>query len=166
MQLRKIMAIAKKLDVEYVQFKNLRNHPDELGVHEIRIAKTLIAEWKKDFESKNIQGFKVFDSLQYGTAMTPWRAGKIHCMSSMMHTSIDTDGDVHVCCYFAHRKDSIKIGNVFEQPFRDIWGGIEHKRVLSTLDTRECSAYDCRFCTYDQIFKGVIHSDLCHIDFI
>ena len=155
---------AQALGADYIQFKGLRNAPGELTVPETEITKLFIAS------IKNLPGFKdfpIYDSLLRpdDCKMRAW-SPEIMCIASLTHTVVDAAGDVWLCCYYSHRKESIKIGNLFEQDFKDIWGSERHREVLKNTNPKECAAYDCRFCKYSEIFREALRVNKTHVDFI
>ncbi|HYD42264.1 MAG TPA: radical SAM protein [Anaeromyxobacter sp.] len=76
------------------------------------------------------------------------------CELSPLQTTIDARGDVFVCCYFTHRRERHRIGNVLTRPFAETWGSPLHRRVLAELRPDECSVFDCRFIRYHAVLDA------------
>ncbi len=151
---------AQHLMVDYVQFKSLRNDPRELSAEQRKEAKRVLRELAAD-----VSPFPVYDGIVNPKEKQRWSQSTA-CVSSILHTLIDSTGRIYICCYYSHREVPICFGNVFTDSFTSVWGGREHRRVLRELDVSECVAYDCRFCNYDSIFHQVIHNDSMHMDFL
>ena len=80
------------------------------------------------------------------------------CFMSAIHTLIDYHGDAYICCYYRHRIDSHKIGNVFEKNLYDVWHSFEHWRKMREINVAECNVYDCRFIRYNETMKQALNS--------
>jgi len=80
------------------------------------------------------------------------------CRICAIQTLIDYYGDVYLCCYYRHRIEDHKIGNVFNTKFKDIWGSYEHYKKLMGVDFNKCNLYDCRYIKYDYIMEDVIRT--------
>lgn len=159
-----LTSLAQSLGFDYIQFKGLRNAPGELNEQEIEITKLFLSSMAPLSVFNSI---KIYDSLLRvaDCKMKPW-SSRIGCVASLVHTIVDAAGDVWLCCYYAHRKESIKIGNLFQQKFKELWMGDRHKEVLKNVNLDECAAYDCRFCKYGEIFREALRINKVHVDFI
>ena len=85
-----------------------------------------------------------------------------HCWMTPIHTLIDPYGDVYICCYYMGRETEHRIGNVFEQPFSEIWGSQEHLNKLRSIDPAKCNVFDCRWHVYNQKMSELLNNDLLH----
>lgn len=83
---------------------------------------------------------------------------KIGCFMSAVHTLIDYNGDVFICCYYRHRIQKHRIGNVFQKNLYDIWHSFEHWQKLKNIDVEECNLYDCRFIRYNEIMENALET--------
>ena len=98
-----------------------------------------------------------FDSFQHknlsgGDYKTDYPEIK-KCYLTPLYTVIDAYGDVYLCCYYYDRKEQMKIGNVLQDHFKDIWGSERHREVINNIDLDFCRRYDCRFFKYHQIYE-------------
>lgn len=50
-----------------------------------------------------------------------WTLGRTHCSIPYVEPTIDADGNVYSCNLFTD--ESLSMGNIYEQPFLDIWHG-------------------------------------------
>ncbi|MBC8501297.1 MAG: radical SAM protein [DPANN group archaeon] len=145
---------AKQLNVDYIQFKCLRNNENEINKEELSIAKKLLAKSKK-LSNKD---FKVYSSLE-----------KTHirnqCFTNPLHTLINSNGDVHLCVFFNHIKTP-SIGNIYTQSFDDIWNSKKHKKIIKMPDLKLCNIYDCPFHQYNNYAKDLILDNKMHLEFI
>jgi len=71
-----------------------------------------------------------------------------NCWISPAQIAIDVFGDLYMCVYYMHRKNSHRIGNVFETPLKELWGSDTHKQVINNNKISECLKHNCRFMKY------------------
>ena len=83
---------------------------------------------------------------------------------SPIHAVIDSNGNIYVCCFFQNQ--DLKIGNIFENRFLDVWGSERHKKLIEGIDINECNRVDCRWAFYNNWMKSVIDDDFLDISFI
>lgn len=168
LHLYKLMQQARQMGAAYIQFKLLRNAEGSLSYTEVEAADALIEMWTKDIEDIEDAfdgGLAVYNGIVQSVEKRGWDID-IACASSLLHTLIDTNGDIFVCCYYSNRKVPIKFGNAFVSDFSSVWYGDQHKQVLRDLDVSECSMYDCRFCYYDTLFREALTNHNLHMDFL
>jgi len=80
---------------------------------------------------------------------------------SPLHVMIDAAGDAFACCYYRHRSEHHRYGNVFERPLRDLWYSAEHLKTINTIRKEECEKYDCRFIKYAEMMEDALaHGEL------
>lgn len=70
------------------------------------------------------------------------------CWITPVQIAVDVHGDFYLCVYYMHRKDALRVGNMFEKPLTEMWGGKEHLKKISKIKISECLAHDCRFQKY------------------
>ena len=143
---------AARLGVDSIQFKCIRNVASEL------------ANGRKHALARELRSLRLrYPSVRIMGDLLPLRM-TVPCWLSPLHVVIDAVGDVFVCCYYRHRADRHRYGNVFERPLRDLWYSSEHLAKLGGIRKEECEKYDCRFMRY----AAVMDSALAHgeLDFL
>mgnify|MGYP001619754454 CR=1 FL=1 len=133
--LKELVAWAWELSADYVHFKAEHNSPDALTLEE-RIQYGIVLDELKIHYPGFIKGDLNF--LQ----------GKYHCFISPIHAVMDAKGGLWECCYFAN-EDRDKIGNVFDEGFKNIWFSDQHKKVMESKTIENCNKFDCRFHLYN-----------------
>jgi radical SAM protein with 4Fe4S-binding SPASM domain len=73
------------------------------------------------------------------------------CELTPLQVTIDARGDVFLCCYFTHRRENHRIGNVHERPLAEIWASERHRAAIRGILPGECSKFDCRFVRYHDV---------------
>jgi radical SAM protein with 4Fe4S-binding SPASM domain len=71
-----------------------------------------------------------------------------------LQVTIDARGDVFLCCYFSHRRESHTIGNLLEQPLQSLWATTRHREAIAGIEPHACSRFDCRFVRYHQVLDA------------
>lgn len=78
------------------------------------------------------------------------------CWINPLQVTIDTVGDVQLCCYYMNRGNH-KFGNVYKNTFQEIWESPEHLESMSKVNNVDCQKHDCRFIKYmrtaDYLYK-------------
>ena len=128
--------LAKELGAESVQYKLLRNGPDEPDAEQVARARALI----ETATNSCPEGVRVSGALPRKEIVvdTP-------CWLSPLRVVVSAEGDVHICNYFSHRRETHTFGNIYRQRLSDIWFGDAHRRSLASIDSSQCRLYDCRF---------------------
>lgn len=147
-----MVALGQVLKVDYVQFKGEHNGLNGLTARECQVAE------------KEIERLKIFcyDGPVIIGSVIP-KVATIKCFMSPIHSVIDPEGNIFVCCYLRDKEHTI--GNAFEKSFSSIWGLTRHKDICYNLDIGECKKFDCRFTTKSEIIKEVLIDDSIDIDF-
>jgi radical SAM protein with 4Fe4S-binding SPASM domain len=133
------VALARALGVDSIQFKAARGDPSALDPEETRAVSADLARARAAAGA-----FPVLGSVEKLTM-------RRRCELTPLQTTIDARGDVYLCCYFSHRAERHRIGNVLTQRFGEIWGGPRHAEVVAAVRPEECSRFDCRFVRYHQV---------------
>jgi radical SAM protein with 4Fe4S-binding SPASM domain len=133
--------LARALGVDSIQFKAVRADPAELDPEE-----TTLVEADLTRARAAAPGFPVLGSV---AKLTMHR----RCELSPLQTTIDARGDVYLCCYFSHRPERHRIGNVLAQRFTEVWGGPRHAEAIAAIRPEECSRFDCRFVRYHEVLE-------------
>jgi radical SAM protein with 4Fe4S-binding SPASM domain len=140
---------ARRLGVDSIQFKSIRNMPSELTIGEKHVLNRRLEALRYAYPSVRILG-----------NLLPYHS-RVPCWLSPLHVTIDAVGDVFVCCYYRHRRDRHKYGNVFERSLRELWYSPEHFAKLAAIRMKECERYDCRFMKYaDTMDDALDHGQL------
>lgn len=87
------------------------------------------------------------------------------CWLSPLQTTIDVNGDVYICCYFQHRREEHRIGNMLEQPFTEFWGSQKHRDAISKISIDKCNTWNCRFHKYNAFMEKAVKEDLMQLEF-
>jgi radical SAM protein with 4Fe4S-binding SPASM domain len=129
-----------------IQFKGVSNSTLELDIE----SKILLKEFINSIKTYNVKVICDFDIY-----------AKINkeCRISTIQTLIDNYGDIYICCYYRHRPEEMKIGNIFEKKFTDIWGSFDHYNKIMNVDCNKCNLYDCRYIRYDELMKEAINTN-------
>lgn len=150
------VVLAKRLKVDSIQFKMIRNMETEIKDRET-------IEWLKiEFEKikKETKGIIIMDDLRK-TELT-----KCRCWLSMFQLTIDAVGDVYICCYYRHRMEKHRLGNLLKSDLEEIWYSQEHWHKVSQIDVEDCNKYDCRFHYYNELMHDLVIKDKGQLSFI
>lgn len=135
-------------EIGYEQVQQVMNWVDGKHIHNVQIknvwddkgiyynTKITASDLKKKIESHSCRFLR---KVKFRKPM------REKCWITPVQTDIDAYGNVYLCCYYMYRKDSHKIGNVFEKPFKEIWDSKEHREKIKNIRTHECMKHDCRF---------------------
>jgi len=148
--------LAHKLRVDSVQFKCIRNVPSEIKDPEI------IRKLREQFDAvrTDYPGLRIVDNLEKSYLRS------CRCWLSALQLTVDPYGDVYICCYYRHRMERHKLGNLFTRSLRDIWYSEEHWHKISQIETADCNKYDCRFHYYNELMHDLIVEDTGQLRFI
>ena len=69
----------------------------------------------------------------------------VGCFVNPLQVVVDYNLDVWACCYYRHRMDSHRLGNLRENTLREIWYSDRHWDVIRNINVDDCNKYDCRF---------------------
>jgi radical SAM protein with 4Fe4S-binding SPASM domain len=136
------VALARRLGVDSLQFKATREHPAELSGAELDAAAAAIEAARREAAPFPVLGGVAKLTMSRRCELTP------------LQTTVDARGDVYLCCYFTHRRDRHRIGNVREQRFGALWGSPRHRQAIAALRPAECSVFDCRFVRYHDVLDA------------
>lgn len=146
--------LALELGVDSIQFKAARLCDTELQPHEADFVRKELTRMRKRHPDLPIVGGVTKKNMTRQCWLTP------------IQIMVDTFGDVFLCCYYRHRKDTHRFGNVFEQPLKDIWYGEAHWEAIRGIKPAECNLLDCRFVHYNKIMSELMINDDAQLDFI
>jgi GTP 3',8-cyclase len=136
--------LAKELGVDRLTFKATRG-----GEEELEYAESL-------GENKNLED--ALDLLRPKCVVSKWivpaRFDYVpQCWLNPIHTVMNWKGDLFICCYYYFRKDRHKIGNIFQQDFKEMWFSDKHKEMIKNIKREECRQVDCKFFHYHDDFN-------------
>jgi MoaA/NifB/PqqE/SkfB family radical SAM enzyme len=153
---RRAVDLAHRLQVDSIQFKCIRNVPTEITDSGLidRIAREL-----QDSRGRH-PGMRILAGLGRSSL------GGSRCWLSPLQVTIDALGDAYICCYYRHRRDAHRLGNVLAQGLREIWYSQEHWRRIAAIDPADCDRYDCRFHGYNRLMHELVAEDVGQLAFI
>jgi radical SAM protein with 4Fe4S-binding SPASM domain len=135
--------MARGLGLDSAQFKEVRG-TQELSHEQHGIARGLLSLARAE-----VKGIQIIGDLHHPIM-------REECRLCQLHTMVDVDGSVYLCCYFRHRRDRHRIGSLRNDTLRDIWGGQQHKAAMRGIKPKECNVFDCRFVNYHRVVKDLI----------
>lgn len=149
--------LADELGVDSIQFKLIRNTSDEI------IDEKILQEIKSSISIRqNMYPFtftRILNNLEKSEL-------KMKCWLSSLQLTIDAFGNVYICCYYRHRQNKHKLGNIFEKPLKEIWYSKEHWDKIVGIDIEDCNKYDCRFHYYNELMDNLVIKDTGQLNFI
>ncbi len=151
----KASILAKKLNVDYIRFKCIRNSAYELSDLEIKNVENLIEDAKLISDNS----FKILNSIR----LIPIES---KCYLTPIHPCIDASGKVYLCPYFQHRMGSHRIGDLYKNSFREIWSSKYHQKAIENIIIEDCNIYDCPFGLSMEIISEAIIKNKMHLEFI
>lgn len=141
--------LAADLGVDSIQFKLYENAPGvQLSPGERAAISVKLHQLKKEYH----KDVKILGDLKKSSIYH-------HCWLNPLYALVDLYGDVYVCMYFHHRVDDHKLGNLFEQSFKDIWFSQRHWDIIKNIDNKKCNVYDCRFHYYNALWDKIIKNE-------
>ncbi len=149
------VALARRLGVDSIQFKCVRNVDSEIT--DPRIIRALTAKLER--LGRRNSGFRIMANLEKSRL----RGG---CWLSPLQVTVDPCGDVYICCYYRHRMEKHRLGNLLRQDLKDIWYSQAHWEKVRQIDPQECNRYDCRFHVYNELMRELVIEDTGQLTFI
>ena len=148
--------LGRQLNVDSIQFKLIRNMPSEI---QDQSAVDLLIERIERAKCNGSSHTHVVYDLSKSKLEGP-------CWLSPLQVTVDALGDVYICCYYRHRKDAHRLGNLFRKNLRDIWYSQEHWAKIMRINTEDCNKYDCRFHSYNKMMRRLILEDIGQLHFV
>lgn len=148
-ELQQMIDLARELRVNYIQIKQEHSSDHPLSVEQCLQAQEIIEDCGMDSHPTKVKG-----TMHHQRATTK-------CFMSPIHTVITATGKILQCCFFEKRP----IGTIF-QPFSEVWGGPEHRKVVDMTTVSECDKVDCRWNYYNRVMQEVIEDPLGKVSFI
>lgn len=147
--------VAFGLQVDSIQYKLIRNMETEIKDQEILDQLTK----KLQKEKEKFPGFRVVFDFSNSVL-------KNRCWLSPLQVTIDPLGDVFICCYYRHRTEKHRLGNMFQNKLKDIWYSHTHWEKIGQINKEDCNKYDCRFHYYNELMEELIIKDKGQLHFI
>jgi len=152
----KAIKMAAEVGVDYIQFKAMRRDDEELNQEEMDEISKVIKKAKEEYKDHSLN---VMGDVQ---RIKP----KFQCFLSQIIPVINTNGDVFLCPFYMHRKESLKIGNVFEKSFKEVWYSEKHWEVIRNIKNEECGVFDCPVQEAMAVVDDAMIKNKMHVEFI
>jgi MoaA/NifB/PqqE/SkfB family radical SAM enzyme len=153
-EVERCVELARELKVDSVQFKAARLCDTELNEEQA-------AEVQK--ELKRLRELYTDTAIVGGVNKLNMTR---QCWLTPLQIMVDTLGDVFLCCYYRHRKDTHRFGNAFTENLRDVWYGERHWEAIRGIKPPECNLLDCRFVHYNRIMTQLLVENDAQFEFI
>ena len=154
-EIREASELAIELGVDSIQFKAARLVDSELNDEQAEQVNRDISSAREALGDKMViigGASKINTTTQ--------------CWLTPLQLTVDTLGDVYMCCYYTHRKEKHTIGNCFTDPLKDLWYHEDHWKKIDAIEPCECNNLDCRFVKYNEILNKVMVDDDAQFEFI
>lgn len=148
------IGVSKEIGLK--QIKETYDHFDGWGLNNIQV-KNLWEEdgthyrddvQQEDVLKENKSNQNVISKVKHSKKMNR------PCWITPVQLTLDFLGDVYLCCYYMHRKESHRLTNLFEKPLDQVWGTQEHWDKMKQIKMGECMVHDCRFQKYMQAIEA------------
>ncbi len=151
------VGLAKELGVESVQYKPIRNttKDKELNSKEVQTAQKLIEHARSAHPDIKVQG----------GVSTEIRV-KVPCWITPLRVVVSAEGDIHLCNYFNHRRQTHTFSNISHSLLKDIWFSDAHRQALANIKLSECELYDCRFHKLNVELSDLVENHRDQLDFV
>ena len=153
-ELEECVRLAIDLGVDSIQFKAARMCDTELSAEEAAAVQGELTRVRERYPELPVVGGVEKLNMTRKCWLTP------------LQIMIDALGDVFLCCYYLHRRESHGIGNAFTESLRDIWYSERHWEAIRGIDPRECNNLDCRFVRYNDIMSQLLVESDGQFEFI
>ena len=130
----------KDWGLDNIQVKNLW---DDKGI-----------EYKKDITYKKLKEIDNFMTPVVKKVVYPKYMTE-QCWITPVQIAVDVHGDFYLCPYYMYRKNSFKVGNIFEKPLAELWGSKEHLDAIRNIRITECLKHNCRFQKYMRVIRNI-----------
>jgi len=147
--------LAKELGVKSVQYKLLRNEVEEPNLEQIQTAQKLIEQARNVCSDIKVQG-RISSEIKVKTP----------CWITPLRVVISAEGDVHLCNYFNHRRQTHTFGNINHSLLKDVWFSDVHRQAMANIKLPECKLYDCRFHKLNTELLDLVENYRDQLDFI
>lgn len=153
-ELGECVKLAVRLGVDSIQFKAARLVDSELTDAQAAWVNSELEALRKLHPEMAVVGGT--DKINMAT----------QCWLTPLQVTIDALGEVFLCCYYRHRKESHSIGNAFQNPLQDLWYSENHWQAIDAIKPHECNNLDCRFVAYNRIMDELMVKNDGQFEFI
>jgi len=153
-ELEECVRLSSELGLDSVQFKAARLVDSEVNEDQTKHINDELDRLRYEYPDIVILG----GATKVNTATKCWL--------TPFQLTIDTLGEVYLCCYYRHRKEKHSIGNAFESPLNDLWYADRHWEAIDGIEPCECNNLDCRFVPYNEILNKLMVEDHGQFEFI
>ncbi|MEK7817212.1 MAG: radical SAM protein, partial [Actinomycetota bacterium] len=147
--------LARRVGLDYFQFKMLR---DSRFTPEGEVLKKAVAG------AERARGLTDGDYQVFGSLKKTRPVGR--CFLNQLHPVVDATGTMYLCAFFHHRKQSHKIGSIYEKSLPEIWYSERHFKAFKSTKPMECAVFDCPFHEAGALAKEWIVNNKKHLEFI
>lgn len=154
-ELARAAELAREIGLDYLQFKALRSSRFTLEGDDLQRAEEVAAQARE----LTRDSFQVFGSLEKTKPIG-------RCFLNPLHPVIDAAGDMYLCAFFHHRKETHRIGNIYQKSFPEIWYSERHYEAFRSTKPKECAVFDCPFHEAAVLAKEWIVNNQKHLEFI
>jgi MoaA/NifB/PqqE/SkfB family radical SAM enzyme len=153
-EIEECVRLATDLGVDSIQFKAARLTDKELTPEQVAIVNETMDRVRSQYPTMTVVGGADKLSIDRQCWLTP------------IQIMVDTLGDVFLCCYYRHRRETHSFGNAFQQPLRDIWYSQRHWDAIASIQPAECNLLDCRFVQYNRVMTMLLLENDAQFEFI
>lgn len=154
-ELAQAAELARDIGLDYLQYKALRASKFTIEGETLEKAREQAALADELSDGR----FQVFGSLEKTKPIG-------RCFLNPLHPVIDAKGDMYLCAFFHHRKDTHRIGNIYEKSFPEIWYSERHLEAFRSTKPKECAVFDCPFHEAAVLARAWIVENQKHLEFI
>jgi len=135
--------MVKECGADYIQFKTYSGLPIGERLHARMLSQVERAlEFSDDHFDVHVAE-RIFENHSFHVR------GYTRCHFQAMKTVINADGWVYLCAQKRTNPDG-RVGNVLHATLREIWDGLERRRVVGNLDLAQCP-----WCVHDRQNKMI-----------
>jgi len=153
--------VVKEIGADYIQIKPIFNPRTEFYDEGLLSAlDERVEQLRRQFESPE---FRVYYFRNYFHAgLENYQRPYPVCLGHFLTANILSTGKLSICCQTINN-DDLTFGDLNEQPFRQAWESIEHLKVASKINLKECKP--CKFEEYNKMLWSM-RAPPEHKDFI
>lgn len=144
--IKRAIELAEERKFDSIQFKPAMNVDDKFRGVRFELEQNI-----KEIAAKILDKTKLVCNLS-----RYYLPKSIGCFTNPIQTVIDYNGDVFICCYYRHRTEEHRLGNIFDNSLEEIWYSDKHWNKIKNIDVNKCNAYDCRFIRYNMIASNFL----------
>jgi len=154
-ELAQAAELARDIGLDYLQYKALRASKFTIEGETLEKAREEAVRAEELSDGR----FQVFGSLEKTKPIG-------RCFLNPIHPVVDAKGDMYLCAFFHHRKETHRIGNIYEKSFPEIWYSERHFEAFRNTKPKECAVFDCPFHEAAVLARAWIVENQKHLEFI